>query len=97
MTVYEGWVFDGLTDLDFYPRKSEEGQYFLASIDMETEEITVWDDAVESCNKEFYFLSGHFEDWKNPTESELILFEIEFGFCYPSQSLLDQHKGGIAE
>lgn len=88
--IYEGWMFDGHYAFDFYPIATADDSAFLVSLDTDEDEFTVWGDAVRSLGHIDYSLHAFFINWKHPTDSERLVFEIEFGLPYVDQKLLDE-------
>lgn len=100
MSVYkEGWCFGGFggaeeEDLVYFPSPTDDEFGYTSIIGGGLDQISIWKSA-DRCDDSSvldYTLTSFFEDYLKPTESERILFEVEFSFPYPKQSLLNKYR-----
>ena len=89
-TTYDGWMFDGKYEIDFYPEPTNMSSEYYYSIDVEDGVITTIRSHNKFCWKDCC-LCEFFMDWRHPIDNERFLFEIEFGIPYPSQEILDKY------
>lgn len=87
MKVTEGWVKTEEGNLTYYDENSEDHVDVKAVLYIEGN-IYVWNDSTDiGYNK--HYLNIYFQDFLKTTVAETTLFELEFGFPYPPQELLD--------
>lgn len=95
MGMVQGWNMRGAS------AGSAGGFYFYGEGALQSSDFTykVNEDSIRQWKNSFDIYDAlsigtqdFFSDWLRPTDSERILFEIEFGISYVDQSLLDKYS-----